>query len=129
MCRLFPLMLAFLLSTPAFATGDGFQGPSGQSLGGFQGPTGQANVTTVAQARKAFDDTPVTLTGNIVERVAGHDDDYLFRDATGQIVVDIDHELFQGRTVTPQTRVRISGEVDWDLLRPTTIDVKWLEIL
>ena len=126
---LLPLMLVILLSAPAFAAGNGFQGPSGQSLGGFQGPTGQANVTTVDQARKAFDDTPVTLTGNIVERVAGHDDDYLFRDATGQIVVDIDHELFQGRTVTPQTRVRISGEVDWDLLRPTTIDVKWLEIL
>ena len=32
---------------------------------------------------------------------AGSDDKYNFRDATGTIVVEIDHEVFAGRTVTP----------------------------
>ena len=103
--------------------------PISSALAGFQGPTATAQITTVAAALKARDDAPVTLTGHIVQRVAGDDDNYLFRDASGQIVVDIDDEVFQGRTVTPQTRVRISGEVDRDAFKAPTIDVKFLEIL
>ena len=57
------------------------------------------------------------------------DDKYLFKDATGQIIVDIDHEIFAGRTVTPQTKVRLSGKVDKDMMEPVKIDVKVLEIL
>ena len=115
---------------PAAQAPGGFQGPAAQPQGGgFQGPSAQAQVTTAAQALKAWDDTPVTLTGHVVQRMPGDDDDYLFRDATGEIVVEIDHEVFQGRTVTPQTKVRISGEVDTHKFRPATVDVKWLEIL
>jgi len=69
------------------------------------------------------------LTGNIIMRVAGSDDKYIFRDATGEIVVDIDDKLFGGRTVTPQTRVRLSGKVDKDLMEPAKVDVKSFEIL
>ena len=131
------LLLALILSVsaiPAFAQG-GFHGPG---PGGFQGPTSprgfhgrmaQAKVTTVASALKARDDTHVTLTGHIVRRMPNDDDDYLFRDATGTIVVDIDHKIFQGRTVNPRTRVRIFGKVDTHKRRPNSIDVKFLEIL
>ena len=97
--------------------------------GGFQGPTAHAQITTVAQARKARDDAPVTLTGHIVQRMAGDDDNYLFRDNTGEIVVDIDHEVFRGRTVTPETQVRISGRVDQEFMEATKIDVEYLEVL
>ena len=133
------VLSALVLSAPAIpAFADqhgpgGFQGaaPSRATAGpgGFQGPTARAQVTTVAAARQAGDDTPVTLTGHIVQRLAGSDDDYLFRDATGEIVVDIDDKVFRGLTVTPETKVRLSGEVDRDMFEPTTIDVKWLEIL
>ena len=43
--------------------------------------------------------------------------------------MDIDHEIFAGRTVTPQTKVRLSGKVDKDMMEPIKIDVKVLEIL
>lgn len=43
--------------------------------------------------------------------------------------MDIDHEVFAGRNVTPQTRVRLSGKVDKDMMEPTKIDVKVLEVL
>lgn len=121
------VMLA-VLAVPAYAA---FEGPNsgGQSMGGFQGPTGGVQADTVKKAQSSWDDAPVVLVGNIVERLAGSDDKYLFKDATGQIIVDIDHEIFAGRTVTPQTKVRLSGTVDKDMMEPIKIDVKVLEIL
>ena len=119
------LALVVGLTTPALAD---FNGPS-SGYGGFQGPTASVGTDTVAKALKAWDDAPVVLTGNIVQRMAGSDDKYMFRDATGQIIVDIDHELFWGKTVTPNNTVRISGEVDKDMFEPTKIDVKLLEVI
>ena len=123
------LALASLLTFPCAATAanGGFNGPQG--MGCFQGPTAAADADTVAKAMKCWDDAPVVLTGNIVERLAGSDDKYMFRDATGQVMVDIDDDLFLGRTVTPQTRVRLHGKVDKELMEPTKIDVKRLEVL
>ena len=138
--KFFPLpLLAMSLSVPAFAAqadgtppnpaaAPGYQGPSA-SYGGFQGPTGGTDNDTVAKALKAWDESPVVLTGNIVERLAGSDDKYMFRDATGQVIVDIDHELFWGKTVTPANPVRIAGEVDKEMFEATKIDVKLLEVI
>lgn len=124
---LLTLVMLAVLAVPAYAAFEGSN--SGQSMGGFQGPTGGVQADTVKKAQSSWDDAPVVLTGNIVERLAGSDDKYLFKDATGQIIVDIDHEIFAGRTVTPQTRVRLSGKVDKDMMEPVKIDVKVLEIL
>ncbi|WP_297227228.1 NirD/YgiW/YdeI family stress tolerance protein [uncultured Desulfovibrio sp.] len=131
------LLLAMSLSVPALAAPDGVPGPAdaggyqgpAASYGGFQGPTGGTDNDTVAKALKAWDESPVLLTGNIVERLAGSDDKYMFRDATGQIIVDIDHELFWGKTVTPANTVRIAGEVDKEMFEATKIDVKFLEVI
>ena len=133
------LLLAMSLSVPAFAAPDGpapgpagaggYQGPAA-SYGGFQGPTGGTENDTVAKALKCWDDAPVILTGNIVQRYAGSDDKYLFKDATGEIIVEIDFGVFAGRTVTPETRVRLSGKMDKDgMMEPAKVDVKVLEIL
>ena len=124
---LLSLVMLAVLAAPAYAAFEGHN--SGLGMGGFQGPTGGAQADTVEKARNSRDDAPVALIGNIVERLAGSDDKYLFKDATGQIIVDIDHEIFAGRTVTPQTRVRLSGKVDKDMMEPIKIDVKVLEIL
>ncbi|WP_297216477.1 NirD/YgiW/YdeI family stress tolerance protein [uncultured Desulfovibrio sp.] len=97
--------------------------------GGFQGPTAGAGSTTVAEALKAADDAPVVLTGNIMARMVGTDDKYTFRDKTGEILVDIDDELFHGRVVTPQNTVRLSGKVDKEMFEQMKIDVKMMEIL
>lgn len=116
-------LLFFVLALPALPALAEYH-DSGS--GGFQGPASQS-ASTVAAARKAWDDTHVTLVGYIVQRVG--DEHYLFRDATGEIVVDIDHHIFRGQTVTPQTKVRISGEVDKEFMEHTTIDVYMLEVL
>ena len=120
------LALVLLLASPAFADFQGGQGPA--QGGGFQGPGG-GSASTVAQAKRAFDDSWVVLTGHILRRAGGDHEHYIFRDKTGEIIVDIDDKYFSGRTVTPQNLVRISGEVDKEILERTKIDVKQLEIL
>ena len=124
MKRLFALVLAATLAAPTIAAG--FQGPNSAQGGGFQGPTTGIEADTVA---KAQNDARVVLTGNITQRVAGSDDKYIFKDTTGEMIVEIDFELFAGRTVTPQNKVRLSGKVDKDFMESPKVDVKVLEIL
>ncbi|MBQ7618029.1 MAG: NirD/YgiW/YdeI family stress tolerance protein [Desulfovibrio sp.] len=121
------LSLFLVLLTPTFALSD-FQGGPNPQGGGFQGPGGTGNISTVRQALSAMDDSHVVLTGYIVRRLGGDHEHYLFKDNTGEITIDVDDELFMGRTVTPQTKIRISGEVDRDFGRGAKIDVKYLEI-
>ena len=128
MKRLLVLVFAASLVIPSVAFA-AFQGGSAPKAGGFQGPTTQVDITTVAKAKKSWDDARVELTGNIVERVAGSDDKYIFRDGTGEIVIDLDYEIFAGRTVTPETKVRLFGKVDKDFMEETQVDVKVMEIL
>ncbi len=91
--------------------------------GGFQGPG--LKSSTVAEALTYSDDTPVVLVGQI-ERGLG-DEKYLFKDASGSVTVDIDHEDWRGQTVTPQDTVVIEGEVDKDFFK-TEIDVDKINI-
>ena len=55
------------------------------------------------------DDTPVTLTGEIVSSLCN--EKHLFRDATGKIMVRIDDEDWRGISVTPKPpwKVLVSG--------------------
>ncbi|MGX2973655.1 YgiW/YdeI family stress tolerance OB fold protein [Ursidibacter arcticus] len=115
MKKLIALTATLALSTSAFA---GFQGNSNN--GGFNGGSTQ-NVSTVAQAKKAYDDTYVSLSGYIVNKVG--DEKYTFKDSTGQIRVEIDDDLWGGLQATPKTKVKIYGQVDHDNGR-TEIDVK-----
>ncbi len=92
-----------------------------QTGGGFVGPGTAVQGTTVQQALSMRDDTPVTLTGKIVSSLG--DEKYLFRDATGEIIIEIDDEDWRGITVTPETTLEIVGEVDKELLGRTKIDV------
>ncbi|SMG56808.1 YgiW/YdeI family stress tolerance OB fold protein [Cedecea sp. NFIX57] len=120
-----------LTSAPLFAaqTG-GFVDPNASvqtqpvQQGGFVGPTG--SKTTVKQAKTLSDDTWVTLTGKIEQRIGG--DDYIFRDATDSINVDIDHKRWNGQVVTPQDTVEIQGKVDKDW-NSIEIDVKQINKL
>lgn len=120
------LLLLGLLALPAHAA---FQGPGAKTSEGFKGPTVGIEVTTVKQALDSKDDAAVLLTGQITGRKAGSDDKYVFKDATGEITVDIDRKVFAGQSVTPENTVRLSGKVDKDLMKPAKIDVKVLEIL
>ena len=101
----------------------GFQPTAPQQPGGFKGPS--AGVTTVADALKAKDDTLVVLTGHIEKETAK--EKYLFKDATGSIIVEIDNEDWQGQNVTPADTVVIHGEVDKEIMHSPEIDVDRIE--
>lgn len=88
-----------------------------------------ARVTKAAQVASAHDKTPCLLEGHVTQRLTAKGDRYLFKDDSGAVTVDIDDDQLRNRTVTPQTRVRLSGKVDVKRDRPAEVDVDWLEIL
>lgn len=91
-------------------------------------PEGQQPVSTVANIlAQGKDDQYVTLQGYIIQKIGN--DDYIFQDRTGQIIVDIDHEVFRGQKVSPQTKVLLQGEIDKDFTRPMEIDVDRLTVI
>ena len=115
------LLSLVLISASASA---GFNDNGYKSGGGFMDggkPTGPIN--TVQQALKARDDTPVTVTGHIVSRAGRDDDEFIFRDATGEIKVGVGDYAWNGINITPNDRVRIEGAIDKGFIMPTTIDV------
>jgi len=119
--------LTLLLVAPASAAFEG--GPAAPAQqGGFKGPGAQTAVDTVDKALKAKDETPVVLEGRILS--AGPErEEYVFQDATGKIVIELDDELFHGRTVTPGNVVRIWGEVDTKLARDSEVEVDRFDIV
>ena len=107
-------VVALGLSANAFAAG--FQGQA--NMGGFQGPGLQPS--SVSEALKLNDDTPVVLIGQIEKSLGG--EKYLFKDATGSVTVEIDNEDWRGVNVTPKDTIVIQGEIDKDFFK-TEIDV------
>lgn len=77
--------------------------------GGFSGPDNR-QIAMVSEISAMADDTNVRLVGYVVEVVGN--DEYLFRDDTGTIIVEIDADEWNGIDVTPSLRVELSGEVD-----------------
>ena len=87
-----------------------------------------SEMTTVKTVLKSGkDDQWVALEGKIVERIKG--DHYRFRDATGVIEVEIDDHVFKGQKVTPDTLIRIEGEVDSELVGDNKVDVERLTVI
>lgn len=107
MKKVFTLVSLFALSVPAFA--------------GFQGGVSATHSNTVAQAKRAADDTYVTLRGNIINRVG--DEKYTFKDRTGSIRVEIDDDIWGGLNVSASNKVTVYGKVDRNDGR-VEIDVK-----
>jgi uncharacterized protein (TIGR00156 family) len=84
-------------------------------------------VLSVAQAKTLADDSMVQLKGHIVRAMG--DEKYEFKDQTGNIVVEIDHELWQGKALQSNQLVTLIGEVDIDHtpLKSVKIDVKQVQ--
>lgn len=99
------VVMAFLSAAVATSVS---ANPNGGFNGGFAA-SAQA-VSSVSQLSSMKDDQYVVLQGNIVKQVGG--EDYLFRDTSGEVVVEIDHENWAGVNVTPSDEVRVYGEVD-----------------
>ncbi|WP_414147817.1 YgiW/YdeI family stress tolerance OB fold protein [Erwinia sp. BNK-24-b] len=117
------LTLAVLFSGSAFAaqTG-GFSDPKAPTISAPQGGfSAEETVVKVKQAQEMKDDSWITLRGSIDKRIS--EDDYIFRDDTGTIKVDIDHKRWEGQTITPKDKVEIQGELDKDF-NSVELDVK-----
>ena len=93
----------------------------------FVGPETSGQVSTVQEANRARIGSYVTVVGNIVDHL--REDYYTFRDETGEIRVEIDDRVWQNRTVTPETQVRLMAEVDRTLAGVRYLWVKSLEIV
>ena len=96
-----------------------------QNAGGFQGPG--ISDSTVAEALKMPDDTPVVLKGK-VEKSLGNER-YQFNDGTGVIVIEVDNEDWRGLTVTPEDTVEIKGEIEKDMLSAPEVDVDTVSLV
>ncbi|MEC6798757.1 NirD/YgiW/YdeI family stress tolerance protein [Photobacterium sp. S4TG1] len=94
--------------------------PLTQVQGGFKGPSAIPVLNTVKAALHADDNAAVELTGHIVSSIGK--DDYMFKDESGEIKIEIDHDDWHGITVTPTTKITIRGEIDKDWT-VRTIDV------
>lgn len=93
-----------------------------QTTGGFEGPSAnQPDAITVKEALNLNDEAKVVLKGNITNSLG--DEKYTFKDASGEVIVEIDDEDWRGVKVTPENQVEIIGEVDKDFNEATTIDV------
>jgi uncharacterized protein (TIGR00156 family) len=91
---------------------------------GFTGPGATDTLKTVASVKSMQDDDKIILEGYLVKEIRS--EHYIFKDATGEIEVEIDDEDFRGVKVTPETKVRLVGEVDKDRTS-TTVDVDYVE--
>lgn len=126
---LLPLILAIFVSMPVFAAG--FENVADTPKTGFKGPVSGSQASTVKEALALPDNARVTLTGNIVSKLSGSKDEYVFKDSTGEIQVEIDGKVFRklGTEVTPEMKVQISGKMDKDFAKQPEIEVKMLEIV
>jgi len=118
------LAILALTTAPVFAAPQGgfvdTNAPAAQAKqGGFQND--QTSVVTVKQAEEMKDDSWITVRGQLEKQIG--DEDYLFRDATGSMKVEIDHKRWDGLTISPKDRVELTGELDKDF-NSIELDVK-----
>jgi uncharacterized protein (TIGR00156 family) len=92
----------------------------------FVGENSASTTTTIQSIENMRDDEHVTLEGYIVKKIRS--EHYMFKNETGEIQIEIDDEDFRGLKVTPETKVRIRGEVDKHS-NYSAIDVDHLEIV
>lgn len=105
-----------LLAVPLFS--------SAVMASSYNGPGAATQINTVAAALEAADDAQVVLQGQIVRRVKG--DIYEFKDATGTMKVEIDEEDWPPQAVDDKAKVKLTGEVDRDLMG-REVDVEFVE--
>lgn len=124
------LAITTLVSVPVFAaqSGGGFVNPETPAVGTHKGGfiDQQSSLTTVDKAKDLRDDSWVALSGNIEKRIG--DENYLFRDSTGTMEVEIDHKRWNGQMVSPTDKVEIQGELDKDF-NSVELDVKQIRKL
>ncbi len=125
------LVLSTIAATGVFAQG-GFQDPNAPKMehhkkgdfkrGGFVNT--DQTVSKASEAGSWQDDQYIILQGNIVKQVGK--DDFIFKDASGEIQVEVERKAWRGQDVSPSDEVKLYGEVDksWN---KTEVDIERVE--
>ena len=69
-------------------------------------------VSKISDVKAMPDDTEVVIQGVIVQSFG--DENYLVKDDSGTVNIEIDEDLVQGNTITPEAEVLITATVDQD---------------
>ena len=69
-------------------------------------------VSKISDVKAMPDDTEVVIQGVIVQSLG--DENYLVKDDSGTVNIEIDEDLVQGNTITPEAEVLITATVDQD---------------
>ena len=101
-------MAAFAQDAPGLKT-DKAPPPPHKMEDGYRGME-DARSMTIKQAKTMHDGASVSLKGNLVKKTG--EDLYQFRDKTGQIDVYIPMAVCDGKNVSPDELVGISGSLD-----------------
>lgn len=93
----------------------------------YTGPQTKTSLTTVKNIlakASSLDksDVMVKLEGYVIEHI--REDEYWFKDDSGKILVEIEKKHFPTFEFNEKTKVVIVGEVDYDLLDGTEIEVE-----
>lgn len=81
-------------------------------------------ATPIQEALLLDDEMRVTLQGRIIERLAK--DRYLFRDHTGEMVIEIEGDEWYGIEVSPDNMILLQGEIERSRFGTTIVDVDFL---
>ena len=69
-------------------------------------------VSKISDVKAMPDDTEVVIQGVIVQNLG--DENYLVKDDSGTVTIEIDEDLVHGNTITPEAEVLITATVDQD---------------
>jgi uncharacterized protein (TIGR00156 family) len=83
-------------------------------------------VTHVADASNMAEDTIIYVQGNLTQNLG--DEMYIFTDDSGNITVEIDDDLMQGKTFTPNMAVIITASIDKEG-NVTSLDAEEIEFM
>ena len=83
------------------------------------------NHVSVSAIAKLKDETAVTLKGTLLKHL--NEDNYEFSDGIGDILLDIDDDLWKASNIKAGDKVQVVGEVDTHRYKPTDIEVVKIE--
>lgn len=94
----------------------------------YAGPNSTPGLVKVAEIlENPKDDQDVTVQGHLLRKVG--DEEYVFSDGTGEIIVEIDDDDFPRESIDEKTKVELIGEVDTSRNRPPEIDVDKVHVV
>lgn len=104
------LIMSAFVSSSVYAD---FTGPSVyQTNSGFQNAGTTYSVSQVKDVLNMYDDQIAVVQGNITKRLS--DDKYLFKDKSGEMVVEIDYKYWANIQVDENNILELTGKVDRD---------------